>query len=66
MKRRHTYQSDKERNPRECSKYRVIMLLSVLGNVLNKILLERMNKTVDPKLCYQQAGFKATDRMLTR
>lgn len=56
----------KEGNPRECSSYRVLMLLSVLGNVLNKILLEGMNKAVDPKLCYQQAGFKATDLMQTR
>lgn len=53
----------KEGKPRECSNYRVLMLLSVLGNVLNKILLEGMNKAVDPKLYYQQAGFKATDLM---
>jgi hypothetical protein len=42
---------------RECSNYRGIMLLSVPGKVLNRILLERMKGAVDPKLCDQQAGF---------
>lgn len=35
------------------------MLLSVAGSVLNRILLERMNKAVDPKLHDQQAGFRS-------
>ena len=33
------------------------MLLSVPGNVLNRILLERVREAVDPKLRDQQAGF---------
>ena len=33
------------------------MLLSTTGKVLNGVLLERMNETVDPKLRDQQAGF---------
>ena len=43
---------------RDCSNYRGIMLLSVPGKVLNRILLERMKEAVDPKLRDQQAGFR--------
>ena len=43
---------------RDCSNYRVIMLLSTPGKVLNRILLERMKEAVDPKLRDQQAGFR--------
>nr|XP_034308505.1 uncharacterized protein LOC117683441 [Crassostrea gigas] len=35
---------------RECSNYRGIMLLSVPGKVLKRILLEIVSKAVDPKL----------------
>ena len=34
------------------------MLLSTAGNVLNRILLERMKEAVDPRLRDQQAGFR--------
>nr|KAG5687140.1 hypothetical protein BaRGS_019218 [Batillaria attramentaria] len=40
---------------RDCSNYRGIMLLSVPGKVLNRILLERMREAVDPMLRDQQA-----------
>ena len=43
---------------RECSNYRGIMLLSVPGKVLNRVLLERIKAAVDPKLRNQQAGFR--------
>ena len=43
---------------RNCNNYRGIMLLSLLGKVLNRILLERMKEAVDPKLRDQQAGFR--------
>lgn len=43
---------------RDCGNYRGIMLLSVPGKVLNRILLERMKEAVDPKLRDQQAGFR--------
>nr|KAG5699212.1 hypothetical protein BaRGS_012733 [Batillaria attramentaria] len=43
---------------RDCSYYRGIMLLSVPGKVLNRILLERMREAVDPMLRDQQAGFR--------
>ena len=42
----------------DCSNYRGIMLLSVPGKVLNRILLERIKKAVDPNLRDQQAGFR--------
>ena len=44
---------------RECSNYRGIMPKIVSAKqVLNRILLERMSKAVDPKL-HQQAGFRS-------
>ena len=43
---------------RECSNYRGIMLLSVPGKVLNRVLLERIKAAADPKLRDQQAGFR--------
>ena len=48
----------KKRDLRDCSNYRGIMLLSVPGKVLNRVLLERMKEAVDPKLRDQQAGFR--------
>ena len=41
----------------ECDNYRGIMLLSVPGKVLNKIMLERLKAAVDRKLRDHQAGF---------
>ena len=38
-----------------CDNYRGIMLLSVPGKVLNRVMLERMKKTVDHKLRDNQA-----------
>lgn len=43
---------------RDCNNYRGIMLLSVPGKVLNRIILERVREAVDPKLRDQQAGFR--------
>nr|KAG5708163.1 hypothetical protein BaRGS_002899 [Batillaria attramentaria] len=43
---------------RDYSNYRGIMLLSVPGKVLNRILLERMREAVDPMLRDQQVGFR--------
>ena len=42
----------------ECKNYRGIMLLSVPGKVLSKILLDRMKGVVDKELREQQAGFR--------
>nr|KAG5688912.1 hypothetical protein BaRGS_009753 [Batillaria attramentaria] len=52
------HQAAKEGDLRDCSNYRGIMLLSVPGKVLNRILLERMREAVDPMLRDQQAGFR--------
>ena len=43
---------------RVCSNYRGIALLSIPGEVLNRILLERLKATVDNRLGDQQAGFR--------
>ena len=42
----------------ECDNYRGIMLLSVPGKVLNRVLLERMKDDVDLTLRDNQAGFR--------
>ena len=42
----------------ECRNYRGIMLLSVPGKVLNRIILERLNNEVDNILRDHQAGFR--------
>ena len=59
VERRNHHQADKKKGDlRDCSNYRGIMLLSAPGNVLNRVLLERMKEAVDPKLRDQQAGFR--------
>ena len=42
----------------ECENQRGIMLLSVPGNVFNRIMLERLKTAVDKKLRDHQAGFR--------
>ena len=41
-----------------CDNYRGIMLLSVPGKVLNRVMLKRMKNAVDTKLRDNQAGFR--------
>ena len=41
----------------KCENYRGIMLLSVPGKIMSKIILNRMKKIVDKKLRKNQAGF---------
>ena len=48
----------KKGNLRDCSNYRGIMLLSVPGKVLNRVILDRVKDAVDPQLRDQQAGFR--------
>ena len=43
---------------RECKNHRGIMLLSTPGKVLNRVILERLQKAVDEKLRENQAGFR--------
>ena len=40
------------------SYYRGITLLSIIGKVLNRVLLNRLKFAVDPHLRDQQAGFR--------
>ena len=49
---------------RVCSNYRGITFLSIQGEVLNRILFERMRAAVDNRLHDQQAGFRS-DRSCT-
>ncbi|VDP42220.1 unnamed protein product [Schistosoma curassoni] len=42
----------------KCGNYRGITLLSIPGNVFNRVLLNRMKDCVDAQLCDQQAGFR--------
>ena len=48
----------KKGNLRDCSNYRGIMLLSVPGKVLNRVIIDRVKNAVDPQLMDQQAGFR--------
>ena len=43
---------------RDCSNYRGIMLLSVPGKVLNRVILDNVRDAVDPQLGDQQAIFR--------
>lgn len=53
----------------ECSNYRGIMLLSVPGKILSRIILERLKETTDAVLRDEQAGFRqnrsCTDQIST-
>nr|KAG5686046.1 hypothetical protein BaRGS_028424 [Batillaria attramentaria] len=57
------HQAAKEGDLRDCSNYQRIMLLSVLGKVLNRILLERMREAVDPML-RDQTGRLSQEQVL--
>ena len=41
-----------------CSNYRGITLLSIPGNMFNRVLLNRIKDAIDPQLHEQQAGFR--------
>ena len=53
----------------DCNNYRGIMLLSVPGKVLNRVILDRLKTGVDAKLRDHQAGFRkdrsCTDQIAT-
>ena len=53
----------------QCNNYRGIMLLSVPGKVLNRVILERLKTAIDSKLRDEQAGFRSnrscTDQIAT-
>ena len=53
----------------DCKNYRGIMLLSVPGKVLNRVILDRLKTVMDAKLRDHQAGFRkdrsCTDQIAT-
>ncbi|KAK2189686.1 hypothetical protein NP493_99g00005 [Ridgeia piscesae] len=59
----------KKGDMQDCKNFRGIMLLSVPGKVLNKVILERLKTGVDAKLRDHQAGFRkdrsCTDQIAT-
>ncbi|KAK2183596.1 hypothetical protein NP493_305g00028 [Ridgeia piscesae] len=59
----------KKGDMQDCKNYRVIMLLSVPGKVLNRVILDRLKTGVDAKLRDHQAGFRkdrsCTDQIAT-
>ena len=59
----------KKGNLSECKNWRGIMLLSVPSKILCRIILDRIQKTVDKKLRKEQAGFRkdtsCTDHIAT-
>ena len=54
----HLIKLPKKGDLRNCNNYRGIMLLSVPGKVLSRIILERMKDKVDGLLRNEQAGFR--------
>ena len=59
----------KKGDMQDCNNYRWIMLLSVPGKVLNRVILDRLKTGVDAKLRDHQAGFRkdrsCTDQIAT-
>ncbi|KAK2179617.1 hypothetical protein NP493_480g03044 [Ridgeia piscesae] len=59
----------KKGDMQDCNNYRGIMLLSVPGKVLNRVILDRLKTVVDAKLRDHQAGFRkdrsCTDQIAT-
>lgn len=65
----HLVKLSKKGNLRDRNNYRGIMLLSVPGKVLSRIILEILSKALDKELRDQQAGFRhdrsCTDHIAT-
>jgi hypothetical protein len=57
-RRAHSETSEKKGNLSICDNYRGIMMLSVPGKVLNRVMLQRLKTAVDDKLRDNQAGFR--------
>ena len=59
----------KKEDMQECNNYIGLMLLSVPGKVLNRVILDRLKTGVDAKLRDHQAGFRknrsCTDQIAT-
>ena len=58
LKEGHLVKLPKKGDLSICDNYRRIMLLSVPGKVLNRVMLKRMKNAVDTKLRDNQAGFR--------
>ena len=54
----HRVRLPKKGNLSICDNYRGIMLLSVPGKVLNRVMLNRLKNAIDEKLRDNQAGFR--------
>ena len=54
----HIVKLPKKGNLQECNNYRGITLLSIVGKVFNRVILERLKEGLDTKLRDEQAGFR--------
>ena len=63
-KKGHMVKLPKKGDMSSCNNWRGIMLLSIPGKVLTRIILERLKTALDKKLCDNQAGF-CQDRSCT-
>ena len=65
----HLIKLPKKGDMHECTNYRGIMLLSVPGKILNRIILDRLKEAIDKQLREEQAGFRknrsCTDQIAT-
>ncbi|VDO79179.1 unnamed protein product [Schistosoma curassoni] len=68
-KERHRIKISKQGDLSKSENYRGITILSIPGKVLNRVLLYRMNASVDAQLRDQQSGFRkdrsCTDQIAT-
>ena len=68
-KRGHLVKLPKKGDLSQCNNWRGIMLLSIPGKVLSRIILERLKTALDKKLRDEQAGFRqnrsCTDHIAT-
>ena len=63
-KREHLVKLPKTGNLSSCNNWRGIMLLSITGKILSRIILERLKSALDKTLRDEQAGFRQ-DRSCT-
>ena len=57
-KRKHLVQPPKKGDLSFCNNWRGIMLLSITGEILSRIILERLKSALDKTLRDEQAGFR--------
>lgn len=58
MEKRTDHKAAKKGNLKDCKNSREITLLSVIGRILGRIVLDRVGNGVDMRLRKEQAGYR--------